>query len=81
MRSNKKVDANDSEIVFNHLNGSQIKYFNKAWWGTTLKKADIKDFHLHNLRHTFCSNPIISGAVLKEVKEMIGHSYIAMTDR
>ena len=38
-------------------------------------------FNFHDLRHTFCSNLILSGASLKEVKEMIGHSDIKMTDR
>jgi site-specific recombinase XerD len=45
---------------------------------STLSRNDL---HFHDLRHTFCSNLIISGADLKEVKEMIGHSDIAMTDR
>jgi len=35
----------------------------------------------HDLRHTFCSNLILSGSDLKDVKEMIGHSDLAMTDR
>jgi DNA invertase Pin-like site-specific DNA recombinase len=52
----------------------------KAWW-RALEIACIKDFHFHDLRHTFCSNLILSGAGLKDVKEMIGHSDISMTDR
>jgi site-specific recombinase XerC len=36
---------------------------------------------LHDLRHTFCSNLVLSGADLKDVKEMIGHADIGMTDR
>ena len=47
----------------------------------SLEWSDIKDFHFHDLRHTFCSNLILSGASLKEVKEMIGHANISMTDR
>jgi integrase len=62
------------------IDGTPLKSFNKAWW-RTLEIAGIKDFHFHDLRHTFCSNLILSGAVLKEVKEMIGHSDISMTDR
>jgi len=80
MRKKKKIDSFDSDIVFSHLDGSPIKCFNRAWWAT-LKIAGIKDFHYHDLRHTFCSNLIIAGAGLKEVKEMIGHSDISMTDR
>ena len=35
----------------------------------------------HDLRHTFCSNLLLAGSDLKDVKEMIGHSDLAMTDR
>jgi integrase len=69
MREKKKIDAQGSDIVFSHLNGTQIQSFNRAWWAT-LKIAGIEDFHFHDLRHTFCSNLILSGAGLKEVKEM-----------
>lgn len=80
MRTKRKIDYNGSNLVFSHLDGSPIKCFNRAWW-SALKIAGIKDFHYHDLRHTFCSNLIMAGAGLKEVKEMIGHSDISMTDR
>lgn len=80
MRRKKENDHNDSDIVFSHHDGSPIKCFNKAWW-SSLRIAGINNFHYHDLRHTFCSNLILSGAGLKEVKEMIGHRDISMTDR
>ncbi len=55
-----------------------------AWdeaWGAALKEAGITNFHFHDLRHTFASNMLLSGASLKDVKEMMGHSDISMTDR
>lgn len=80
MRHRKKVDHDDSTYVFCRLNGQPIKRFDKAW-RETCRIAGIKDFHFHDLRHTFCSNLLLSGADLKDVKEMIGHADIAMTDR
>ena len=80
MRHRKKIRANGSNLIFCHLNGSPIKQFKSAW-KTICKAAGIEKFHFHDLRHTFCSNLILSGAGLKEVKEMIGHSDISMTDR
>ena len=80
MRHRKKISANGSNLIFCHLNGSPIKQFKSAW-KTICKAAGIEKFHFHDLRHTFCSNLILSGAGLKEVKEMIGHSDISMTDR
>ena len=41
----------------------------------------MKDFHFHDLRHTFCLNLILAGASLKDAKEMIGHEDMTMTDR
>ena len=62
------------------IDGTPIKRFNKAW-KACLKEADISDFHFHDLRHTFASNMLLSGASLKDVKEAMGHSDISMTDR
>jgi site-specific recombinase XerD len=69
-----------SDRVFCRIDGTPIKCFNRAWWHA-LDLAGIKDFHFHDLRHTFCSNLILSGGNLKDAKEMIGHSDISMTDR
>ena len=80
MRHRTKAEYNGSNFVFCRLNGNPIKGFYSAW-RTVLKVAGIQDFHFHDLRHTFCSNLILSGSGLKEVKDMIGHSDISMTDR
>ena len=79
MRHRKKFSANGN-LVFCHLDGTPIKRFDKAW-SKACKLAGLEDLHFHDLRHTFCSNLILSGASLKEVKEMIGHADISMTDR
>jgi integrase len=79
-RHRQNVTVVKSNHVFCRIDGTPIKSFNRAWWAT-LKEAGIKDFHFHDLRHTFASNLLLSGASLKDVKEMIGHKDIAMTDR
>ena len=75
-----KVRIVNSDNVFCRIDGTPIKCFNKAWWAA-LKVAGISGFHFHDLRHTFCSNLLMAGGDLKDAKEMIGHSDIAMTDR
>lgn len=80
MRHRRKIIRIKTDFVFCRLDGTPIKNFNRAWW-RVLELAGITDFHFHDLRHTFCSNLILAGAGLKEVKEMIGHSDISMTDR
>lgn len=80
MRHRRKIKDVKSDYVFCRLDGTPLKVFSKAWYHA-LKDADIKDFHFHDLRHTFCSNMLLAGGSLKHVKDMIGHSDISMTDR
>jgi integrase len=80
MRHRKKIEVKDTSFVFCHLNGTPLKRFDKAW-RRICKLAGLVDFHYHDLRHTFCSNLLLSGGDLKDAKEMIGHSDISMTDR
>lgn len=80
MRHRKKITPIRIDMVFCRLNGEPIQSFDKAWRHTRTL-ADLDDFHYHDLRHTFCSNLILSGSDLKDVKEMIGHNDLTMTDR
>jgi site-specific recombinase XerD len=80
MRNRKRIKVKDTKFVFCHLDGTPLKRFDKAW-RRICELIDLDDFHYHDLRHTFCSNLILSGADLKDVKEMIGHNDLAMTDR
>ena len=80
MRHRKLISVRDDRFVFCRLDGTPIKRFDIAW-NRTCKIAGIDDFHYHDLRHTFCSNLIMSGSGLKEAKDMIGHRDLNMTDR
>jgi integrase len=80
MRHRKRITDVRTGLVFCHLDGSPLKRFDTAW-KRALDLAGIKDLHFHDLRHTFCSNLIISGGGIKDAKEMIGHKDISMTDR
>ena len=65
MRKKKGIKKPKSDHVFCRIDGTSLKSFKKAWWHA-LKIAGIKDFHFHDLRHTFCSNLILSGANLMD---------------
>ncbi len=79
VRQRKKIHPTGDRI-FCRMDGTPIKRVDSAWRAARTQ-AGMKDFHFHDLRHTFCSNALLAGASLKDVKEMIGHSDLSMTDR
>jgi len=80
MRHRKRIQPVHEDIVFCRLDGRPIKNFGKSW-RESCRLAELEDFHFHDLRHTYCSNLLLSGATLKDVQEMIGHSDVSMTNR
>jgi len=50
-------------------------------WETVLKKADIKDFRFHDLRHSAASYLAMNGASLAEIAEVLGHKTLQMVSR
>lgn len=52
----------------------------KKAWESALKKADIKDFVFHGLRHNFASFGGQIGATGVQLRSQLGHSSSSMTD-
>ena len=69
-----------SEYIFCKENGEHFKYIRTSFF-TALKKSGIKDFHWHDLRHTFASHLVMSGVDLNTVRELLGHKSLKMTLR
>jgi integrase len=80
MREKKKIEDIGPGYVFCRLDGRGLNGFTSSW-RKVRKIAGFERLHFHDLRHTYCSNLLLSGADLKDVKEMIGHRNLSMTDR
>jgi len=50
-------------------------------FNTAMKKASIKDFRFHDLRHTFASHLVMAGVSITTIKELLGHKTLTMTLR
>jgi integrase len=53
----------------------------KCAFKNALRRAKIKDFTFHDLRHTFASHLVMNGVDLYVVQKLLGHSTIKMTER
>lgn len=53
----------------------------KAHWELALTTATVKDFHFHDLRHTFASYSAQHGASLLEIADALGHRTMKMVQR
>jgi len=74
-----KQRAEGCPYVF-HRNGRKVNSIRTAF-ENALKRAGIKDFHFHDLRHTFASRLVQKGVDLYVVKELLNHSDITTTQR
>jgi len=75
------LPRNGSEVVFSKERSSGPLRSVRTAFLNALRKAKISNVRFHDLRHTFATNLVMNGVDLVTVKEILGHSEIAMTVR
>jgi integrase len=53
----------------------------RHWFDDAVIEAGIKNFHWHDLRHTFASRLRMKGAPLEDIADLLGHKSLTMTRR
>ena len=67
-------------VFYGKIPGQPVVEIKRAW-ATILKRAGIKDFRIHDLRHSFASFALKKGVPLVHVSKLLGHRNIATTMR
>jgi integrase len=53
----------------------------KRSFNTALRRAGIRDFKFHDLRHTFASHLVMAGVDITTISRLLGHKSLTMTLR
>ena len=75
---------NSLERKSNYVFSSRGSHFDIKWtekfWTKTLKGTNLEDKKFHDLRHTFATMLLLNGANLIQIKELLGHSSVKITE-
>jgi len=72
------IGCEDEGLLFKNRAGDPYSDLRTAF-NTALSKAGIKEFHFHDLRHTFASDMVMSGVNIFTVSKLLGHSSVQTT--
>jgi integrase len=76
----QKQSSSEGLVFPNPVTGTQLKKL-KTSWPALMKKAGIKDFRFHDLRHDFASQLVRARVDLYRVRDLLGHHSITMTEK
>ena len=75
-----------SDLTFEQVDLRRVQKVQKpaelrGAWVAAMKKAGLRDFRFHDLRHCAASYLAMSGASLAEIADILGHKTLAMVKR
>jgi len=70
----------DTPWVFSRKNGARLEWLHRSFHEAR-RRAGIEDFRIHDLRHTCAAWLVSAGVPLPEVRDLLGHASITMTER
>ena len=81
-RENREQHVKPSGYVFTDVDGGPLHpdFISRAF-RTHIRRAGVPDIRFHDLRHDFASRLAMKGVDLNSIRELLGHSTIAMTLR
>jgi integrase len=80
-KQHEKVRRIDTDLVFPSNHNPQQPIDIRTPFETALKRAEVNDFHFHDLRHSAASYLAMNGASLAEIAEVLGHKTLQMVKR
>jgi integrase len=81
LKRHKEIRSTSSALLFPGIDPEKPIDFRSAWH-VAAKKAGLKNFKFHDLRHSFASYCVMNGSSLNEVADLLGHkSFQSVTKR
>ena len=75
---------NSLDKISKYVFSSRGSHFDIKWtekyWNKTLKGTNLEGKRFHDLRHTFATMLLLNGANLIQIKELLGHSSVKITE-
>jgi integrase len=81
LKEHRKIRRMDSDLVFPDPRDPTMPWNFESLWRKAVNQAEITDFHFHDLRHTFATYCLASGATLAELMLLMGHKSPSMVAR
>jgi integrase len=81
LQEHAKVRRLDTPLLFPSERNPQKPIALRSAFDYALQRAEVENFHWHDLRHCTASYLAMNGASLAEIAEILGHKTLAMVKR